>query len=60
MAPFVNGAQIYFDNVGGIVSDVAINTLGTGAHIVLCGQISMYDTDIPYPPPLPKLRGSTN
>eukprot|EP00667_Euglena_gracilis_P013923 EG_transcript_14391 len=47
------GARIYFDNVGGAVSDAVVETMSPGGHIVLCGQISMYDTDIPYPPPLP-------
>eukprot|EP00668_Euglena_longa_P029270 GGOE01036616.1.p1 GENE.GGOE01036616.1~~GGOE01036616.1.p1 ORF type:complete len:443 (+),score=97.60 GGOE01036616.1:180-1331(+) len=48
-----SGARIYFDNVGGAVSDAVIEQLRPGGHIVLCGQISMYNTDIPYPPPLP-------
>lgn len=43
---------IYFDNVGGFVTDEVIKTMDKSSHIVLCGQISMYNTDIPYPPPL--------
>ena len=49
-----DGAAIYFDNVGGRVSDAVIRCLRDGAHIVLCGQIATYDSDVPYPPPLPE------
>ena len=48
------GCSIYFDNVGGAVTDATIHTMREGAHIVLCGQIASYDTDVPYPPPLPE------
>eukprot|EP00668_Euglena_longa_P015275 GGOE01019333.1.p1 GENE.GGOE01019333.1~~GGOE01019333.1.p1 ORF type:complete len:422 (+),score=73.98 GGOE01019333.1:52-1317(+) len=48
------GANVYFDNVGGPVSDAVVPCLRHGAHIVLCGQIAAYDcdSDKPYPPPL--------
>lgn len=38
-----DGIDIYFDNVGGSVTDGAINHLALGARIVICGQIDMYN-----------------
>jgi NADPH-dependent curcumin reductase CurA len=42
-----NGVDIYFDNVGGEVSDAVFPLLNHGARIVLCGQISIYNLDQP-------------
>ena len=39
--------DVYFDNVGGPVSDAALRLLNNGARIPLCGQISMYCSDKP-------------
>jgi NADPH:quinone reductase len=41
------GIDIYFDNVGGSVSDDALRLINNGARIPLCGQISMYCSDKP-------------
>ncbi len=45
------GVDIYYDNVGGEISDVVISNINFHARIVLCGQISLYNsTEIPMGP----------
>jgi len=41
------GVDVYFDNVGGEVSDAIWPLLNHGARIVICGQISLYNLDKP-------------
>jgi len=42
-----NGVDLYFDNVGGTVSDAVMTVLNDRARVVICGQISMYNSTQP-------------
>jgi NADPH:quinone reductase len=47
------GVDIYFDNVGGDISDAVISLINNNARIPLCGQISLYnEAEIPMGPRL--------
>jgi NADPH-dependent curcumin reductase CurA len=48
------GVDVYFDNVGGDVSDAVLPLLNHGARIVICGQISLYNLDKPDVGPRPQ------
>ena len=38
-----NGVDVYFDNVGGDVSDAVLRRINHGARIPVCGQIATYN-----------------
>jgi NADPH-dependent curcumin reductase CurA len=46
--------DVYFDNVGGEISDALLPLLNQGARIILCGQISLYNLDKPDVGPRPQ------
>jgi hypothetical protein len=46
-----NGIDVYFDNVGGAVTDAVIRLINTGARISVCGQSSQYNLEQPEPGP---------
>jgi NADPH-dependent curcumin reductase CurA len=42
-----NGIDVYFDNVGGAITDTAIRSINTHARIAVCGQSSQYNSEQP-------------
>jgi NADPH-dependent curcumin reductase CurA len=42
-----NGVDIYFDNVGGEVTDAVMRLINTRARVAVCGQISQYNSEAP-------------
>ena len=45
------GIDVYFDNVGGAITDAVFPIINTGARVVVCGQIAQYNADKPEPGP---------
>ncbi|HLL71282.1 MAG TPA: NADP-dependent oxidoreductase [Pyrinomonadaceae bacterium] len=41
------GVDVYFDNVGGEISDAVMPLINREARIVICGQISLYNLERP-------------
>ena len=48
------GVDVYFDNVGGEVSDAVMPLINHGARIIICGQISIYNLNKPDVGPRPQ------
>jgi NADPH-dependent curcumin reductase CurA len=41
------GVDVYFDNVGGTVSDAVMSLINANARIPICGQIALYNLEAP-------------
>jgi NADPH-dependent curcumin reductase CurA len=42
-----NGVDVYFDNVGGELSDLILERINSRARIVVCGQSALYNLETP-------------
>lgn len=47
------GIDVFFDNVGGPILDLALARISYGARVVICGGISNYEKDMTKPEDLP-------
>ncbi|MBL4739833.1 MAG: NADP-dependent oxidoreductase, partial [Sneathiella sp.] len=45
--PLKGGVDVYFDNVGGDILDLALARLNKRARVVICGAISQYNNTTP-------------
>ncbi|MBM1558626.1 NADP-dependent oxidoreductase [Sulfitobacter mediterraneus] len=45
-----DGVDVYFDNVGGTVLEMALNVMNERGRVICCGAISQYDTENPTGP----------
>ena len=52
MAACPDGIDVFFDNVGGEILDIALDNLADRARVVLCGGISRYNETGPVPGPV--------
>lgn len=51
----LGGVDVYFDNVGGMITDAALVSANLRARVVICGQISQYNDGLDEPNPGPRL-----
>jgi len=50
----LGGIDVYFDNVGGVITDAVMTSLNLRARVVICGQISQYDGGLDQPELAPR------
>lgn len=50
----LNGVDVFFDNVGGKLSDAVFELINKKARIVICGQIAVYNEAAPPQGPRPQ------
>jgi NADPH-dependent curcumin reductase CurA len=51
LSELADGVDVYFDNVGGEITDAVFRHLNVRARVVVCGQIALYNaTDVPMGP----------
>lgn len=55
MLKLSGGVDVYFDNVGGMVTDAVIPLINRRARIIICGQISQYGGGLDHPENGPRL-----
>lgn len=46
-----HGVDLYFDNVGGVVTDAVIDVMNNFGRLAVCGMISQYNQPEPWPGP---------
>lgn len=46
-----NGIDVYFDNVGGTITDAAFSRMNNFGRVAVCGQIALYNLEKPEPGP---------
>ncbi len=44
-----DGIDVYYDNVGGIITDAVFDVVNVGARVLICGQISQYNHGLDTP-----------
>lgn len=47
-----DGVNLFFDNVGGDMLDLALGHMADHGRVVMCGQIATYNADTPVPGPV--------
>jgi len=50
----LGGVDVYFDNVGGFITDAVMQSLNLRARVIICGQISQYDGGLDEPELAPR------